>query len=67
MKNIFKYKLNGMNSILAINSRAVSIVRYGACIIKRAKEELEKLDRIRRKCLTIHRALKGHGDVHRLC
>ena len=31
---ILKSKLNGMNSISAINSRAVSVVRYGAGIIK---------------------------------
>ena len=33
VRNILKSKLNGGNIILAINSRAVSIVRYGAGII----------------------------------
>ena len=56
VRKILKSKLNGMNSISAINSRAVSVVRYGACIIKWTKEELEKSDRKTRKLLTIHRA-----------
>ena len=30
VRNVLKSKLNGGNIILAINSRAVSIVRYGA-------------------------------------
>ena len=33
VRNILKLKLNGENIISAINSRAVSIVRYGAGII----------------------------------
>ena len=34
VRNVLKSKLNRGNSISAINSRAVSIVRYGAGIIK---------------------------------
>ena len=45
VRNILKSKLNGGNIILAINSRAVSIVRYGAGIISWTKMELEELDR----------------------
>ena len=63
VRKILKSKLNGMNSISAINSRAVSVVRYGADIIKWTKEELEKLDRKTRKLLTIHRAFHCRGDV----
>ena len=66
VRKILKSKLNGMNSISAINSRAVSVVRYGAGIIKWTKEELEKLDRKTRKLLTIHRAFHCRGDVDRL-
>ena len=47
-------------------SRAVSVVRYGAGIIKWTTEELEKLDRKTRKLLTIHRAFHCRGDVDRL-
>ena len=44
VRNITKSKLNGGNIILAINSRAVSIERYGAGIISWTKMELEVLD-----------------------
>ena len=44
VRNILKSKLNGGNIISAINSRAVSIVRYGAGIISLTKMELEELD-----------------------
>ena len=46
VRNILKPKLNRGNIILAINSRAVSIVRHGAGIISWTKIELEELDRI---------------------
>ena len=61
-----KSKLNGANTITAINSRAVSIVRYGAGIIKWAKEDLQKMDRKTRKLLTVYRAFHPQGDVDRL-
>eukprot|EP00112_Aurelia_sp_Birch-Aquarium-sp1_P017963 Seg422.8 transcript_id=Seg422.8/GoldUCD/mRNA.D3Y31 product="hypothetical protein" protein_id=Seg422.8/GoldUCD/D3Y31 len=66
VRKILKSKLNGMNNISAINSRAVSVVRYGAGIIKWTKEELEKLDGKPRKFLTIHQAFHCQGDVDRL-
>ena len=43
VRNILKSKLNGRNSISAMNSRVVSIVRYGAGIISWTKMELEEL------------------------
>ena len=54
VRNVLKSKLNGGNIISAINSRAVSIVRYGAGIIKWTKNELEELDRKTRKLMTMH-------------
>ena len=51
VRNILKSKLNGGNIILAINSRAVSIVRYGAGIISWTKMELKELDRRTRKLI----------------
>ena len=44
VRNVLKSKLNWGNIISAINSRAVSTVRYGAGIIKWTKNELEELD-----------------------
>ena len=51
LRKILKSKLNGPNKITATNSRAVSIVRYGAGIIKWTKEKLGKMDRKTRKLM----------------
>ena len=57
VKKILKSKLNGGNTIKAINSRAVSIIRYGAGIVDWTKEELQEMDWKTRKLLIINRAL----------
>ena len=51
MRNTLKSKLNGGNIISAINSRAVSMVRYGAGIINWTKMELKELDLKTRKLM----------------
>ena len=56
VRNVLKLKLNGRNIISAINSRAVSIVRYGAGIIKWTKNELEELDRKTKKLMSMYGA-----------
>ena len=61
-----KSKLNGGNIVSAINSRAVSLARYGAGIIRWSKDELRVLDRKTRKLLTIYRSLHPQADVDRL-
>ena len=66
VRNILKSKLNGGNIVSAINSRAVSIVRYGAGVISWTKMELEELDRRTRKLMTIYRAHHPKADVNRL-
>ena len=48
LKLVFKSKLNGENKINAINTWAVSVLRYGAGIIRGTKEELKTLDRMTR-------------------
>jgi len=48
-----KSNLNGKNKINAINTWAVSVLRYGAGIIRWTKEELRSLDRRTRKILTM--------------
>ena len=63
VRNILKSKLNGGNIILAFNSRAVSIIRYGAGIISWTKMELEELDRRTRKLMTIYGAHHPKADV----
>ena len=43
-KLILKNKLNGRNKIMALNTWAVSILRYGAGILKWNKNELQEID-----------------------
>ena len=66
VRNILKSKLNGGNIILAISSRAVSIVRYGVGIISSTKMKLEELDWRTRKLMTIYGAHHPKADVDRL-
>ena len=66
VRKILKSKLNGLNTMTAINIRAVFIVRYSASIVKRTKDELTKMDTKTRKLLTVHRAFHLQGDIDRL-
>jgi hypothetical protein len=66
MKKILKSKLNAGNIIKAINSQAVSIIRYGAWLIEWTKEELKEMDRKTRKILTIYKCFHPRDDVDRL-
>ena len=66
IRRILKSKLNAGNIVTAINSRAVSMIRYGAGIINWNKEELRCMDRKTRKLLTIHRAMHPQADTDRL-
>ena len=47
-------KLNGGNTIRAINSRAVSLVRCSAGILKWTKDELKAMDRKTLKIMTMN-------------
>ena len=66
MRSILKSKLNGGNVPLAIDSRAVSIARYGAGIISWTKMELEEQDRRTRKLITMYGAHHPKADVDKL-
>ena len=63
---ILKSKLNGGNLIRAINTYAVSAVRYTAGIIKWNKEELDGMDWMTRKLLTMYGGFHPKSDVDRL-
>ena len=66
VKKILISKLNAGNIIQAINSRAVSLIRYGARIIDWRKDELKDIDRKTRKFFAIHRSMHPQLDVDRL-
>ena len=65
VRKILRSKLNGGNTINAINVRAVAVIRYGAGIIKWTKEELRNTDR-KRKLMNMNRALHHKANVDRL-
>lgn len=52
IRKVLKSKLNGINCI-TVNSRVVSIIRYGEVSIKWTKEELERLDQNTKKLLKV--------------
>ena len=62
-KLILKSKLNGRNKIMALNTWAVSILRYGAGILKWNKNELQEMDRKTRKLTKMNKELHPRSDV----
>ena len=66
VRKVLKSKLNAGNTIKAINTWSVSLVRYVAGIIEWNKEELQRMDRKTRKLLTMHGGFHPRSDVDRL-
>ena len=61
-----KSKLNGRKNIMA-KTWAVSIMRYGAGILKRNKNELQEMDRKTRKFVTVNKEVNPRRDAAWLC
>ena len=57
-KFILKSKLNGRNKIMALNTWAVSILKYGAGILKWNENELQEMNRKTRKFMTMNREFR---------
>ena len=66
VRTILKSKLNSKNVITSINSRAISLIRYSAGIIKWNNTELKNIDRKTRKLLSIYGMFHKKGDIDRL-
>ena len=64
---VLQSKLHGRNKIKAINTWAISLMRYGAGIINWRKNDLKDIDRRTRKLMTMNKALNSNSDVARLC
>ena len=62
-KLILKSKLNRRNTIMALNTWAVSILRYGAGILKWNKYDLQEMDRKTRKFMTMNKELHPRSGV----
>ena len=65
-KLIMKSRLNGRNKIIAINTWAVSLMRYGAGIVKWTKSEPDEIDRKTRKVMTLNKELHPRSYADRL-
>ena len=66
LRLILRSKLTGRNKVMAVNTWAVSVMRYGAGILKWNKDELKSLDRRTRTFMTIHGALHPKSDVDKV-
>ena len=66
LRKILKSKLNAGNLVKAINTWAVSLVRYGGGIIDWNQKELEDMDRRTRKMMHAYGAVHPRADVDRL-
>lgn len=60
LKMVLKSKLNSRNKILAINTWAVSVLRYGTGILKWTPDALKNMDRKSKKIMqcTVHCILR---------
>ena len=63
---ILKSKLNEGNKVMAINTWAVTIFKYGAGIIQWSASEIKDLNRKSRKMMTMYGSLHPKSDVYRL-
>ena len=66
VRNILRSKVNGGNIISAVNSRAVSIIRYEVGILSWTKMELEELDWKTGKLIAMYWVQHPKADVDRL-
>ena len=65
-RKVLKSILNEGNTIQAINSWAVPVVRYSAEVVDWTHNELDERDRKTRKVMTANHALHSQSDVDRL-
>ena len=63
LKAILKSKLNSGNSVKAINTWAVPVLRYSADIVDWKNSEFCNMDRKTRKVLNMYQALHPRSDV----
>ena len=66
VRQLTSSKLNDKNTIRALNSRAVSLVKYSVGILKWTKDELKAMDRKTRKIMKMNRMCHPQSDTGRL-
>ena len=65
-RKLLETKLSCRNLIKAINTWAVSIVRYRRPFPEETTDEFKQMDQRTRKLMTMHKALNPRDDVDRL-
>ena len=66
LRKILKSKLNSGNLVMAINTWAVSLVKYRSGVIEWTQQKLENTDRRTRKMMHLYSAMHPRADVDRL-
>ena len=66
VRKVLETKLNGSNTIKAINTWAIPVLRYSAPLLKWRKTELQELDRRTRTLLAMHNAHQPDSNVDRI-
>ena len=66
VEKLLKSQLNGENVIVGMNPWAVGIIRYGAGVLDRTKEELKSIEIKIRKFMIMNGSLQSRGNVGRL-
>ena len=66
VKAILKFKLNSGNTVKAVNTWAIPVIRYSAGIVDWKNSELSSMDRKTRKVLNMYQALHPGSNVDRL-
>ena len=66
LRLILRSKLNGGNKIIAVNTWAVSVMRYGAGILKWNIDDLKNSDRRARQFMAMHGLLQLKGDIDKV-
>ena len=66
VKKLLRSQLNEGNVIARMSASGVGIIRYGAEVLDRKKEELKSIDRKTKKLVTMNRSVHLRGSVGRL-
>ena len=66
LKQCLKSKLNASNLVKTVNMYAVSVLYYSFGVVLWRKQELEAIDRVTRKMLTIYRCHHPKALTERL-
>ena len=63
---VIRNKLNGRNKIRALNTWAISLLRYGARILNWLKNMFDEMDRKTRKIMTLNKEFHPKSEKDRL-